>query len=85
MGKEKKRKVHGYDVEGESSTWRAATRENQVLRLDMDSMRTRVHQLEKECSMMREVIEKFEKEGPQLNCLAVSFPLTSSSSWTADV
>ena len=28
-----------------SSTWRAAVRENQVLRLDMDSMRTRVHQL----------------------------------------
>ncbi|KAK8673180.1 hypothetical protein V6N13_111529 [Hibiscus sabdariffa] len=47
-----------------SSTWRAAVRENQVLRVDMDSMRTRVHQLEKECSTMKKVIEKIEKEGP---------------------
>lgn len=42
-------------------TWRAAARENQVLRLDMDSMRTRVHQLEKECSSMKKVIEKIDK------------------------
>ncbi|XP_017983429.1 PREDICTED: BTB/POZ domain-containing protein At5g66560 [Theobroma cacao] len=48
-----------------SSTWRAAVRENQVLRLDMDSMRTRVHQLERECSTMKKVIEKIEKEGPR--------------------
>ncbi|WCJ31006.1 Phototropic-responsive NPH3 family protein [Euphorbia peplus] len=46
-----------------SNTWRAAVRENQVLRLDMDSMRTRVHQLEKECSTMKKVIEKIDKEG----------------------
>ncbi|GLT39072.1 hypothetical protein SLA2020_132800 [Shorea laevis] len=52
-------------AEGESSTRRAAVRENQVLRLDMVSMRTRVHQLERECSMMRKVIEKFEKGGTQ--------------------
>ena len=48
-----------------SSTWRAAVRENQVLRLDMDSMRTRVHQLERECSTMKKVIQKIEKEGPR--------------------
>lgn len=48
----------------ESSTWRSAVRENQVLRLDMDSMRTRVHQLERECSTMKRVIEKIEKTGP---------------------
>ncbi|XVF61929.1 hypothetical protein PTKIN_Ptkin08bG0174500 [Pterospermum kingtungense] len=48
-----------------SSTWRAAVRENQVLRLDMDSMRTRVHQLEMECSTMKTVIQKIEKEGPR--------------------
>ncbi|KAH7566488.1 hypothetical protein ACOSQ2_023312 [Xanthoceras sorbifolium] len=48
-----------------SSTWKAAVRENQVLRLDMDSMRTRVHQLERECSSMKKVIEKIDKsEGP---------------------
>ncbi|XWS45342.1 hypothetical protein CRYUN_Cryun15aG0128300 [Craigia yunnanensis] len=48
-----------------SSTWRVAARENQVLRLDMDSMRTRVHQLERECSTMKKVIQKIEKEGPR--------------------
>ncbi|XVE87229.1 hypothetical protein DITRI_Ditri18aG0099500 [Diplodiscus trichospermus] len=48
-----------------SSTWRAAVRENQVLRLDVDSMRTRVHQLERECSTMKKVIQKIEKEGPR--------------------
>lgn len=48
-----------------SSTWRVAVRENQVLRLDMDSMRTRVHQLERECSSMKKAIEKIDKCGPQ--------------------
>ncbi|KAK4790762.1 hypothetical protein SAY86_018066 [Trapa natans] len=46
-----------------SATWRAAVRENQVLRLDMDSMRTRVHQLEQECSTMKKLVEKIDKEG----------------------
>ncbi|XP_028768348.1 BTB/POZ domain-containing protein At5g66560-like isoform X2 [Neltuma alba] len=49
-----------------SGTWSVAERENQVLRLDMDSMRTRVHQLERECSTMRKVIAKIDnKAGPQ--------------------
>ncbi|CAM8917176.1 unnamed protein product [Rhodiola kirilowii] len=43
------------------STWKAAVRENQVLLLDMDSMRTRVHQLEHECSTMKKVIENIDK------------------------
>ncbi|KAJ7952941.1 BTB/POZ domain-containing protein family [Quillaja saponaria] len=47
-----------------SNTWRAAVRENQVLRLDMDSMRTRVHQLERECSSMKKVIEKIDEGDP---------------------
>ncbi|XP_061360574.1 BTB/POZ domain-containing protein At5g66560 [Gastrolobium bilobum] len=51
-------------VQDGSSTWRVAVRENQVLRLDMDSMRTRVHQLERECSSMKRVIEKIDKSGP---------------------
>lgn len=46
------------------STWRAAVRENQVLRLDMDSMRTRVHELERECSNMKKAIEKIDKSTP---------------------
>ncbi|KAL2528458.1 BTB/POZ domain-containing protein [Forsythia ovata] len=41
-----------------SSTWRATVRENQVLKQDMDSMRTRVYQLERECSAMRKTIDK---------------------------
>uniref|UniRef100_A0A5B7A7V3 BTB/POZ domain-containing protein n=1 Tax=Davidia involucrata TaxID=16924 RepID=A0A5B7A7V3_DAVIN len=47
-----------------SSTWRAAVRENQVLRLDMDGMRSRVHELERECSTMKKAIEKIDKSGP---------------------
>lgn len=46
------------------STWRAAVRENQVLRLDMDSMRSRVHELERECSTMKKAIEKIDQLGP---------------------
>ncbi|XP_071702389.1 BTB/POZ domain-containing protein At5g66560-like [Rutidosis leptorrhynchoides] len=44
-------------------TWRAAVRENQVLRLGMDSMRTRVHELERECTTMKKAIEKIDKVG----------------------
>ncbi|KAF5191220.1 BTB/POZ domain-containing protein family [Thalictrum thalictroides] len=43
-----------------NNTWKAAIRENQVLRLDMDSMRSRVHELERECSTMKKVIHKFD-------------------------
>ncbi|KAK9108754.1 hypothetical protein Sjap_016814 [Stephania japonica] len=45
--------------------WRAAVRENQVLRLDMDSMRSRVQELERECTSMRKAIEKIDRVGPQ--------------------
>ncbi|KAI3713085.1 hypothetical protein L1987_71656 [Smallanthus sonchifolius] len=51
-------------VEGDEVTWRAAVRENQVLRLGMDSMRTRVHELERECTTMKKAIEKIDKVGP---------------------
>lgn len=43
-----------------SNTWRATVRENQVLRLDMDNMKNRVHELERTCSAMKKVIEKIE-------------------------
>ncbi|TKY70515.1 BTB/POZ domain-containing protein [Spatholobus suberectus] len=49
----------------DSNTGQVAVRENQVLRLDMDSMRTRVHQLERECSSMKRVIEKMDHTGPR--------------------
>lgn len=48
-------------VQDGTNTWRGTVRENQVLRLDMDSMRTRVHQLERECSSMKRVIAKIDK------------------------
>lgn len=38
--------------------WATAVRENQVLKVGMDSMRMRVCELEKECSSMRNEIEK---------------------------
>ncbi|RDX98530.1 BTB/POZ domain-containing protein, partial [Mucuna pruriens] len=49
----------------DSKTGQVAVRENQVLRLDMDSMRTRVHQLERECSTMKRALEKMDKMGPR--------------------
>jgi hypothetical protein len=50
--------------DGGGGTWRAATaRGNQMLRLDMDSMRSRVQELELECSSMRKVIEKMDRRG----------------------
>ncbi|XP_072973226.1 BTB/POZ domain-containing protein At5g66560-like [Typha angustifolia] len=45
---------------GEEDTWRSAVRENQVLRLDMDSMRSRVQELERECSTMKRAIKKID-------------------------
>ncbi|KAI3768397.1 hypothetical protein L2E82_19042 [Cichorium intybus] len=53
------------DVESNvGGTWTAAVRDNQVLRLDMDSMRTRVHYLERECSTMKKALEKIDKVDP---------------------
>ncbi|KAJ4880004.1 BTB/POZ domain-containing protein [Raphanus sativus] len=52
----------GFAGGGGSSTegggWATAVRENQVLKVGMDSMRMRVCELEKECSNMRQEIEK---------------------------
>ncbi|CAA2970925.1 Hypothetical predicted protein [Olea europaea subsp. europaea] len=62
IGEEKEAIMVARAQEG-GSTWRAAVRENQVLRLDMDSMRARVHELERECSTMRKAIEKIEPGG----------------------
>lgn len=42
-------------------TWKTTARQNQVLRLDMDSMRTRVHELERECSSMKKVIKSIDR------------------------
>ncbi|XP_073309496.1 BTB/POZ domain-containing protein At5g66560-like [Primulina huaijiensis] len=47
-----------------NSTWRTAVRENQVLRGDMDTMRARVQDLERECSIMKKAIDKMDESGP---------------------
>ncbi|EFH43014.1 phototropic-responsive NPH3 family protein [Arabidopsis lyrata subsp. lyrata] len=47
----------------DAGKWKKTVRENQVLRLDMDTMRTRVHRLERECSNMKKVIAKIDKDG----------------------
>ncbi|KAL3643739.1 hypothetical protein CASFOL_014554 [Castilleja foliolosa] len=41
--------------------WATTVRENQVLKVGMDNMRMRVNELEKECSNMRQEIEKLGK------------------------
>ncbi|TVU44826.1 hypothetical protein EJB05_04286 [Eragrostis curvula] len=49
--------------DGGGTTWRVAARGNQMLRLDMDSMRSRVQELERECTSMRKAIEKMDRRG----------------------
>ncbi|CAN6281223.1 unnamed protein product [Urochloa humidicola] len=51
------------DGGGVGGSWRVATRGNQMLRLDMDSMRSRVQELERECTSMRKAIEKMDRRG----------------------
>ena len=53
----------GSMVPRQNDTWRTAIRENQVLRLDMDSMQRRVQELERECSSMRKEIEEAGRKG----------------------
>ncbi|XP_062214445.1 BTB/POZ domain-containing protein At5g66560-like [Phragmites australis] len=52
----------GGDSDG-GGTWRVSARGNQMLRLDMDSMRSRVQELERECTSMRKAIEKMDRRG----------------------
>lgn len=53
----------GSIVQHENTTWRTAIRENQVLKLDLDSMQSRVRELEKECSNMKRAIERVGRRG----------------------
>ncbi|CAN1324947.1 BTB/POZ domain-containing protein At1g30440 [Linum perenne] len=54
--------------------WASAVRENQVLKVGMDNMRMRVSELEKECSTMRQEIEKLGRNKAGLTSY-------SSSAW----
>lgn len=53
----------GVAMSGEAGGWSAAVRENQVLKVGMDNMRMRLAELEKECSDMRQEIEKLGRGG----------------------
>ncbi|XP_026656865.1 BTB/POZ domain-containing protein At1g30440-like isoform X1 [Phoenix dactylifera] len=53
----------GGDTSAASLSRRTAERENQVLRLDMDSMRSRVQELERECASMKKAIAKMDGPG----------------------
>lgn len=48
----------GFAGSNEGGGWATAVRENQVLKVGMDNMRMRVSELEKECTNMRQEIEK---------------------------
>nr|CAB3498668.1 unnamed protein product [Digitaria exilis] len=48
----------GIATSGEAGGWSTTVRENQVLKVGMDNMRMRLAELEKECSNMRQEIEK---------------------------
>lgn len=52
----------GGGIENTEDGWATATNENQVLKVGMDSMRTRVLELEKECTNMRLEIENLGRE-----------------------
>lgn len=52
---------NGITGSNEGGGWATAVRENQVLKVGMDSMRMRVSELEKECTNMRQEIEKLGK------------------------
>ncbi|KAI3965711.1 hypothetical protein MKX01_010668 [Papaver californicum] len=60
----------GSNEGGGGGGWSTAVRENQVLKVGMDNMRMRVSELEKECTNMRQEIEKIGNVAK-----------TSSSAW----
>ncbi|KAI7740176.1 hypothetical protein M8C21_004703, partial [Ambrosia artemisiifolia] len=53
----------GLGAASQEGGWNTAVRENQVLKVGMDSMRLRVSELEKECSNMKQEIEKLGDVG----------------------
>ncbi|VFQ92036.1 unnamed protein product [Cuscuta campestris] len=48
----------GARVQGRSGAWRDAVRQNQKLRVDMDSMKARMDELERECNAMKRAIDE---------------------------
>ena len=67
---------------GPSETWRTtAVQESQVLRVDMDGMRSRVQGLERECSSMRRAIKKIDGRDDDVAGSPGSADAAAASSW----
>ncbi|KAJ0980739.1 hypothetical protein J5N97_008994 [Dioscorea zingiberensis] len=64
---------------GEGGGWATAVRDNQVLKVGMDSMRLRVSELEKECSTMKQEIEKLAQGKSGWSSLPKKLGLTINS------
>ena len=60
-GRSRKLGSNGFSGESTKGGWETAVRENQDLKVGMDKMRMRVWELEKQCSKMRQEIEKLDK------------------------
>ena len=50
--------------------WNALLRENQSLRMDMDTIKSKVNDLERECYAMRQVIQRINKPKEALSSWA---------------
>lgn len=51
----------GICCSGEAGGWTTTIRENQALKVGMDSVRMRVSELEKECASMKQEIDKLRR------------------------
>ncbi|XP_062212357.1 BTB/POZ domain-containing protein At5g66560-like isoform X2 [Phragmites australis] len=71
---------------GSGEAWRGVTalaQENQVLRLDMDSVASRVQELERECSSMRRAIKKIDGRSGSRSPGSADGSRPAASSWRA--
>lgn len=53
--------------------WNGPVRENQALRMDMDTIKSKVNDLERECSAMRQAIQRINKPKEALSNWACNF------------
>ncbi|KAJ7516915.1 hypothetical protein O6H91_21G008100 [Diphasiastrum complanatum] len=63
--------AQGFHAASRGDGWAHVIHENEVLKIDMDRMRSRVKELEKECTNMRQEIEKLGKGKGSYNSLGI--------------